>query len=140
MDGGVILLVIAASEEIIRPTHWMGWAAFGGTMILAVAALIILLLLCVSDHQKLKSGPIYLRRAPSFLKWIAITAPTLALFGFIFHFLYAYTDIVTRKPIELESLAALLIDVILPFAIGLGVSLISILGIAIYFFRTASDQ
>ena len=134
------MLIFASAEEIVRPTHWMADVAFGGTAILAAIALVIFVLVCVSSTQKLIVGPIYLRRAQSILKWIAVVAPTTMLFGFTIHFLAAYTEMAMRNPVDFESWTALSLDVLGGLVIGLGVSLLCLIGVAIHFFRTSGNN
>lgn len=152
MDGGLILTQFASSEPAVESGHWIEWFALFGALIFALIAIILILYISFSKKEKIISGPIYIRKAPDILKWIAIAAPTFMTFSFLIGFYDSFVDIGYMALSTEDNYTKYILrnigydfldiisELILGIIIGLCVSLLCLVGIAIHFFRTMHNN
>lgn len=114
----------------------MMWVALLGTATLFLLACIMIVLLCLTNRQKLTTGPFYVRRATDILKWVAFVAPTLMLFGCLISFYNSLNKMGIRGEFTIVAWAGPIGELLISTIIGFGVSLLSLIGIAIHFYRT----
>lgn len=130
------MFIFASSVPAENQSHWMMWVALLGTATLFLLACIMIVLLCLTNRQKLTTGPFYVRRATDILKWVAFVAPTLMLFGCLISFYNSLNKMGIRGEFTIVAWAGPIGELLISTIIGFGVSLLSLIGIAIHFYRT----
>lgn len=133
------MFIFASSIPAENESHWMMWVALLGTAALFLLACILILLLCLTNRQKLTTGPFYIRRSADILKWVAFVAPTLMLFSCLISFYSRLIELGIRGKFTIDVWAGPIGELLISTIIGFGVSLLCLIGIAIHFFRTRSS-
>ena len=134
------MFIFASSMPAENEGHWIAWVALLATTALLLLVCILILLLCLTNRQKLTTGPFYIRRAADILKWVAFVAPTLMLFGSLISLYSSLIEMGIRGEFTIDAWAGPIGELLISTIFGFGVSLCCLIGIAIHFFRTASDQ
>ena len=134
------MVYFASSEPAIESVHWLAQIISFGTLVLALIAFTIVICVTFSNDKKLITGPFYLNKASSILKWIAVTSPIMMALGFLIEFYDSLYQIGIRGEFGLESWIGIVSVLILSSTIGLGVSLLCLVGLAIHFFRTMNSN
>ncbi len=117
----------------------MMWIALLGTATLFLLACLLILLLCLTNLQKLTTGPFYIRRAADILKWVAFVSPTLMLFSCLISLYSSLIKMGIRGDFTIGAWAGPIGELLISTIVGFGVSLLCLIGIAIHFFRTRNS-
>lgn len=134
------MAIFASSVPAYDSGHWIEWVALFSAFIFALITIILILSITFSKKQKFISGPFYLRKAPDILKWIAISVPIFTTFSFLIGFydsvIYLSYQLEEEVSYDIFTWTEVIGELIIGITIGLGVSLLCLIGLAVHFFRT----
>jgi hypothetical protein len=123
-----------SEEAAIREAHWASSASALVVAALLLVALYVIVRATVTRSHKLPHAPLHVQRASEILKWISISSillvlvgSSVALFDQIIRIGFTGIDVATPY---------ILLGSLLPFLIiGISVSLVTMLGTALIFFK-----